>query len=160
MLSRGENVSLAAASLPASVVVTLSWTARTGLDADLSAFLCGEDGRVRTDDDFVFYNQPRGAGGAVTHLGKSSRGSVTLDQVRIDTAALPSDVAKVAIGASLDGSGSFGSLTEVAADSSAAPALRCEIDATEETALVFAEVYTRGGEWKVRAVGQGYRDGL
>jgi len=164
MLSRGENVALAAASLPASVVVTLSWTARPGLDADLSAFLCGEDGRVRTDDDFVFYNQPSGAGGAVTHLGKSSRGPVTLDQVRIDTAALPGDVAKVAIGASLDGSGSFGSLTgvavEVAADSAAAPALRCEIDATDETALLFAEVYLRGGEWKVRAVGQGYRNGL
>src|SRR5688572_14638948 len=98
MLSRGENVSLAAASLPPSVVVTLSWTARPGLDADLSAFLCGEAGTVRTDDDFVFYNQPSGAGGAVTHLGKTTRGSVTVDQVRIDTTALPRDVAKVVIG--------------------------------------------------------------
>jgi stress response protein SCP2 len=163
-LSRGENVSLAAASLPASVVVTLTWQARPGVDADLSAFLCGEDGTVRSDDDFVFYNQPSGAGGAVTHLGKGARGSVTVDQVRVDTAALPPDVAKVVIGASLDGGGSFGSLTgvavEVAADGSAAPALRCEIEATDETALVFAELYARGGEWKVRAVGQGYRNGL
>ena len=169
ILSRGENVSLAAASLPATVVVTLSWTtlswtAGPGLDADLSAFVCGEDGRVRSDEDFVFYNQPSGAGGAVTHLGKSQRGAVTVDQVRIDTSALPGDVAKVVIGASLDGGGSFGALTgvavEVAADPASAPALRCEIAATDETALVFAEVYTRGGEWKVRAVGQGYASGL
>lgn len=164
MLSRGENVSLAEAALPASVVVTLTWTARPGLDADLSAFLCGEDGKVRSDDDFVFYNQPRGAGGAVTHLGKSSRGPVTVDQVRIDTSALPADVAKVVIGASLDGAGAFGSLTgvgvEVAADQASTPAVRCEIAASEETALVFAEVYARGGQWKVRAVGQGYGNGL
>ena len=164
MLSRGENVSLAAASLPATVVVTLSWTALPGVDADLSAFVCGEDGRVRSDEDFVFYNQPSGAGGAVTHLGKGQRGAVTVDQARIDTSALPADVAKVVIGASLEGGGSFGSLSgvavEVAADPSSAPALRCEIAATDETALVFAEVYTRGGEWKVRAVGQGYATGL
>ncbi len=161
-------MSLAAAALPARVVVTLTWTTRPGTDADLSAFVCGEDGRVRSDEDFVFYNQPSGAGGAVTHLGKGQRGSATLDQVRIDTAALPAGVAKVVIGASLDGTGSFGSLQDVAvevaadgpADGSAAPALRCEIAATDETALVFAEVYTRGGEWKVRAVGQGYRNGL
>ena len=164
ILSRGENVSLAAASLPASVVVTLSWTARPGTDADLSAFVCGEDGRVRSDADFVFYNQPSGAGGAVTHLGKSQRGATTVDQVRIDTASLPRDVATVVIGASLDGTGTFGSLTgvavEVAADASGAPALRCEIEAAGETALVFAEVYSRVGEWKVRAVGQGYGNGL
>ena len=163
-LSRGENVSLAAASLPPSVVVTLSWTARPGTDADLSAFVCGEDGRVRTDADFVFYNQPTGAAGAVAHLGKSQRGTTTLDQVRIDTAALPAGVAKVVIGASVDGTGTFGSLgdvaVEVAAGTTTAAAVRCDIAATAETALVFAEVYLRAGEWKVRAVGQGYATGL
>ena len=157
-------MSLAAAALPARVVVTLTWTTSAGTDVDLSAFVCGEDGRVRSDEDFVFYNQPDGAGGAVVHLGKGQRGPATVDQVRIDTAALPGDVARVVIGASLDGAGSFGSLrdvaVEVAADGSTAPALRCEIAATDETALVFAEVYSRGGEWKVRAVGQGYRNGL
>ena len=155
ILSRGENVSLAAVSLPASFVVTLSWTTRPGTDADLSAFVCGDDGRVRSDADFVFYNQPTGAGGAVAHLGKSQRGGATVDEVRIDTAALPVGVAKVVIGASLDGAGTFGTLTDVAVEVAAGPgtvpALRCEIAGTDETALVFAEVYTRGGEWKVRA---------
>ncbi len=164
VLTRGGNVGLAQAGLTGPVVVTLTWNPAPGVDADLSAFLTTGAGRVRSDDDFVFYNQPAGAGGAVRHLGKSARGGVTVDQVRIDPAALPADVEKVVIGASLDGAGTFGSLTglavEVAPDGGAPAAIRCELAAGPETALVFAEVYRRGAEWKVRAVGQGYTNGL
>ncbi|WP_242530657.1 VWA domain-containing protein [Nocardioides aromaticivorans] len=164
MLTRGGNVGVTQAGLSARVVVTLTWDTKDGVDADLSAFLCTAAGKVRSDDDFIFYNQPRGAGGAVTHLGKGPRGSGTVDRVQVDMSALPADVDKVVIGASLDGSGSFGALTglgvEVAADEGAPAAVRCEIPATSETAMVFAEVYRRGGEWKIRAVGQGYTNGL
>ncbi|SFT53745.1 Stress response protein SCP2 [Geodermatophilus amargosae] len=164
VLTRGGNVGLAQAGLTGPVVVTLTWTPAPGVDADLSAFLTTAAGKVRSDADFVFYNQPSGAGGAVRHLGKTARGSATVDQVRIDPAALPADVEKVVIGASLDGAGSFGALSglavEVAAEGAAAPAVRCELVAGPETALVFAEVYRRGAEWKVRAVGQGFTDGL
>jgi stress response protein SCP2 len=164
VLTRGGNVGLAQAGLTGPVVVTLTWTPAPGVDADLSAFLTTAAGKVRSDADFVFYNQPSGAGGAVRHLGKTARGSATVDQVRIDPAALPADVEKVVIGASLDGAGSFGALSglavEVAAEGAAAPAVRCELAAGPETALVFAEVYRRGAEWKVRAVGQGFTDGL
>jgi stress response protein SCP2 len=164
VLTRGGNVGLAQAGLTGPVVVTLTWQPAPGVDADLSAFLTTGAGRVRSDDDFVFYNQPAGAGGAVRHLGKSARGGVTVDQVRIDPAALPADVEKVVIGASVDGAGTFGGLSglavEVAGEGAAVPAVRCELAAGPETALVFAEVYRRGAEWKVRAVGQGYTDGL
>ncbi len=164
VLTRGGNVGLAQAGLTGAVVVTLTWQPAPGVDADLSAFLTTAAGRVRSDDDFVFYNQPAGAGGAVRHLGKTARGGTTVDQVRIDPAALPADVEKVVIGASLDGAGTFGSLAglavEVAPDGGAPAAVRCELAAGPETALVFAEVYRRGGEWKVRAVGQGYTGGL
>ncbi len=164
VLTRGGNVGLAQAGLTGPVVVTLTWQPAPGVDADLSAFLTTGAGRVRSDDDFVFYNQPAGAGGAVRHLGKSTRGGATVDQVRIDPAALPADVEKVVIGASLDGGGTFGGLSglavEVAPDGGAPAAVRCELAAGPETALVFAEVYRRGAEWKVRAVGQGYTDGL
>jgi stress response protein SCP2 len=164
VLTRGGNVGLAQAGLTGPVVVTLTWTPAPGVDADLSAFLTTGAGRVRSDDDFVFYNQPAGAGGAVRHLGKSARGGATVDQVRIDPAALPADVEKVVIGASLDGAGTFGGLSglavEVAPDGGAPAAVRCELAAGPETALVFAEVYRRGAEWKVRAVGQGYTNGL
>jgi stress response protein SCP2 len=164
VLTRGGNVGLAQAGLTGPVVVTLTWTPAPGVDADLSAFLTTAAGKVRSDADFVFYNQPSGAGGAVRHLGKTARGGATVDQVRIDPAALPADVEKVVIGASLDGAGTFGALSglavEVAAEGATAPAVRCELAAGAETALVFAEVYRRGAEWKVRAVGQGFTNGL
>ncbi|PRY49643.1 stress response protein SCP2 [Geodermatophilus tzadiensis] len=163
VLTRGGNVGLAQAGLTGPVVVTLTWTPAPGVDADLSAFLTTGAGRVRSDDDFVFYNQPSGAGGAVRHLGKSTRGGATVDQVRIDPAALPPDVEKVVIGASLDGAGTFGGLSGLAVEvgpEGGAAAVRCELAAGPETALVFAEVYRRGAEWKVRAVGQGFTTGL
>ena len=81
MLTRGGNVGVTQAGLSARVVVTLTWDTKDGVDADLSAFLCTTSGKVRSDDDFIFYNQPRGAGGAVTHLGKGPRGAGTVDRV-------------------------------------------------------------------------------
>jgi stress response protein SCP2 len=165
VLVPGGNVGLSQVGLTgAPVVVSLVWTPVPGVDADLSALLTTASGKVRSDADFVFYNQPTGAGGAVRHLGKSQRGGVTVDQVQVDPAALPADIERVVIAASLDGTGTFGSLrglaVEVAAAGSAVAAIRCELAAGSETAFVFAEVYRRAGEWKVRAVGQGYAAGL
>lgn len=164
LLTRGGNVALSVVGLTGPVVVTLTWQPAPGLDADLSAFLTTAAATVRSDADFVFYNQPSGAGGAVEHLGKTARGGTTVDRVRIDPARVPADVETVVIGASLDGPGTFGGLTgvavEVAADAGAPAAIRCELPAGPETALVFAEVYRRGGEWKVRAVGRGWTGGL
>ena len=164
VLVPGGNVGLVEAGLGGAVVVTLTWEPVPGTDADLSALLCGADGTVRSDDDLVFYNQPSGAGGAVRHLGKATRGRATVDRVLIDPAALPADVDRVVVAASLDGPGTFGGLgglaVEVAEGPEAPPAVRCELAAGAETAVVFAEVYRRAGAWKVRAVGQGYRTGL
>ena len=163
-LSRGGNIGLAQVGLTGGpVVVTLTWVPVPGVDADLSAFLVGADGKVRSDADFVFYNQPEGAAGAVRHLGKQQDGGRTVDRAQVDVAALPSDVERVVIGASLDGGGTFGSLSGLAVEvgaPGAAPAVRCGLDATVETAMVFVEVYRRAGDWKVRAVGQGYDTGL
>ncbi|MGY1620452.1 VWA domain-containing protein [Geodermatophilus sp. SYSU D00691] len=160
----GQNVSLSQAGLEGEIVVTLAWTPMPGVDMDVSALLCGVDGKVRSDDDLVFYNQPAGAQGAVRHLGKAVREGVTVDRLRIAPAGLPDDVDKVVVGASLDGTGSFGLLAglavEVAEGTDAPAAIRCDLTAGPETALVFAEIYRRAGEWKVRAVGQGYTDGL
>ena len=163
-LSRGGNIGLTQAGLTGPIVVTLTWEMTNGVDADLSAFLCTPAGKVRSDEDFIFYNQPVGAGGAVKHLGKSQRGTTVVDQISIDVTSLPAEIEKVVIGASLDGHGGFGTLdglgVEVAADASVTPAIRAELAASNETGLVFAEVYVRNGEWKVRAVGQGYTNGL
>jgi stress response protein SCP2 len=160
----GGNVGLAQAGLDGAVVVTLTWTPAPGADMDLSALLCGAGGVVRSDADFVFYNQPLGGDGSVQHLGKSQRAGMAVDQLRIDPVRLPSDVDKVVIGASLDGAGTFGGFRGLAVEVAAAPeapaAVRCDLTAGPETALVFAEIYRRNGEWKVRAVGQGYTNGL
>ena len=166
-LSKGSNTGLADAGLASgTAVVTLSWQARPGLDADCSALLLAAvTGKVRSDDDFVFYNQPSGAGGAVRHLGKSVSGAVTVDRVQVATSQLPSEVDRVVVAASADGGtfGQLGALSVSLADASSpdTPLVRFDIpDATSETALLFVELYLRNGQWKVRAVGQGYDSGL
>ena len=91
-----------------SVRAVLTWTAGPGIpDVDVSALLLTEQGRVRSDDDFVFYNQPRHASGAVSHGGKSASGSVTTDVIRVDLGAMEAAISSVLIAASADG-GSFG----------------------------------------------------
>lgn len=157
VLTKGANAPLGAPS----VTVVLSWQGRPGVDADCSALLLAAGtGKVRSDDDFVFYNQPSGAGGAVRHLGKTA-GATTTDRVQVDTAQLPSDVDRVVVAASADG-GTFGQLgaLSVTVEGGAEPVRFDVADASSETAMVFVELYLRGGAWKVRAVGQGYDTGL
>ncbi len=167
-LSKGAN-----APLPtASVRVELRWTVGSGVpDLDVSALLLTDAGRVRDDDDFVFYNQPRHGSGAVTHLGKHLLGTAAngtgVDAVGVDTAALEPGIHRVVVTASTDGA-PFSRVTGLhlrVVDTSGGPdgpeVARFDVDdLTTETAVVFGEVYRRGGAWKVRAVGQGYATGL
>ncbi|MGW5109819.1 AIM24 family protein [Nocardia sp. NPDC004123] len=125
---------------------------------DVSALLLGANGRVRSDGDFIFFNQPVGPGVVYRH----GRGAG--DMVDVQTSALPADVDRVAITASLDGSGpatfaAAGTLT--AAIGSPAGTLTFPMNGlTSEAAVVCVEIYRRGDAWKVRAVGQGYDNGL
>ena len=152
-LTRGAN-----APLP-SATVTLSVACASAVD--VSALLVGTSGKVRSDADLIFYNAPQGPG--VTYLHPGPRG---VDAVTVDTAGVPGDVEKVVVTASLDGSGpqtfaQAGSMVVTVLDAAGADAVRFELtDLTTEQALICAEVYRRNGEWKVRAVGQGYDDGL
>ncbi|MFE5286784.1 AIM24 family protein [Nocardia sp. NPDC056611] len=134
-------------------------TVTCSVAVDVSALLLGADGRVRSDGDFIFFNQPVGPGVVYRH----GRGAG--DMVDVITAALPADVDKIAITASLDGSGpatfagAAGSLT--ATIGSDAGTLTFPMNGlTSEVAVVCVEIYRRGDGWKVRAVGQGYDDGL
>ncbi|MFD6157513.1 AIM24 family protein [Nocardia sp. NPDC060256] len=149
-LARGEN-----RPAPADRM-TVTVTCAAGVD--VSALLLNADGRVRTDADFVFFNQPVGPG--VTYRHGSGRG----DMVDVQTSALPPDVDKVVVTASLDGSGppTFAAAgTLLATIGSDSGALTFPMDGlTTETAVVCVEIYRRGGAWKVRAVGQGYDNGL
>ncbi|MCW2606824.1 MAG: stress protein [Frankiales bacterium] len=154
-LSRGANCPLP------SPVVTLSVACASPVD--VSALLVAQDGKVRSDADLVFYNAPTGPGVQYLSAAQGPRG---VDAVRVDTAAVPADVDKVVVTASLDGSGpatfnQAGSMVVTVLDASGADAVTFPLTGlTTEQALVCAEVYRRGNTWKLRAVGQGYDDGL
>ena len=155
-MAKGSNTPIGASRVRA----TLTWTPGAGLpDIDGSALLLRESGRVASDEDFVFYNQPAHPGGAVRHLGKTGGN----DSVEIDLSGLAADIDRVALAASADG-GTFGQvpgLCLLLADAgSGAELARFDIVAATETAMVTGELYRRNGQWKFRAVGQGYASGL
>ena len=165
-LTKGQNTALMGADhRPVHVVV--AWRdASGGRELDLSALLLGADHKVRSDADLVFYNQPTGADGCVRHLGKVPTELGGEDRVHLDLAELSIDVQTVAISASLeseDGAG-FGALDELrlkVLDQGGQALMTYDVvGAGTETALLLAEVYRREGGWKVRAVGQGWADGL
>lgn len=159
-MSKGANVPVAARE----VRVVLGWSGGPGApDADASALLLRADGRVRDDSDFVFYNQPQHASGAVRHLGKRREGDGTTDTVGVDLRALEPEIQRVVLGASADG-GTFGQLSRLRLsllDAATGQELAFfEMEATTETAFIGGELYLRGDQWKFRAVGQGYASGL
>ncbi|MET0864880.1 MAG: TerD family protein [Nakamurella sp.] len=160
-MTKGANLPVTATSVRA----VLSWADGPQIpDVDVSALLLTGQGRVRSDDDFVFYNQPRHKSGAVTHGGKSTAGRRQTDVITVDLGAVEPEIDSVLIAASADG-GNFGSVPGLALtlinDQGGAQLAIFEItDASTETAFVFGELYRRAGGWKFRAVGQGYDSGL
>ncbi|MGW1738004.1 AIM24 family protein [Nocardia sp. NPDC001965] len=136
----------------------LTVTVTCSAPVDVSALLLAAGGKVRSDGDFVFFNQPVGPG--VTYRHGQGGG----DAVDVQTPALPPDIDKVVVTASLDGSGpptfgSVGSLTATIAGPQGTLTFPVSKLSTE-TAVVCVEIYRRAGAWKVRAVGQGYDNGL
>ncbi|MCX5213128.1 TerD family protein [Kitasatospora sp. NBC_00240] len=166
VMAKGANVALPVAAVRA----VLRWNAVPGSpDVDASALLLGADGRVRSDADFVFYNQPRHPSGLVRHLPKHRTGQdgEVADTIEVELGKLPADVDRVVLAGSAEG-GSFRAVVRLrvllfdAAAGEGAPALAefSVTDAEEVTALLAAEIYRRDGGWKLRAVGQGYASGL
>jgi tellurium resistance protein TerD len=175
-LSKGGNLSLTKTS-PGLTVATvgLGWDPRTtageAFDLDASALLVGADGKVRSDADFIFYNQPRSAEGAVEHKGDNHTGQGDGDdeQIAIDLQAMPADVERVVVVVSIDQGearrqnfGQVRSAYSRVLDQDGAEIVRFDLseDAAPETAMIFSEIYRSGAEWKFRAVGQGYQSGL
>lgn len=147
-----------------SVRVELGWQGGAGVpDADASALLLADTGRVRSDDDFVFYNQPAHKSGAVRHEGKQ-QGPTVLDVLAVDLNRVEPGIDKIVIAASSDGGtfGQFQGLYVRVVDAAAGTEV-ARFDsqgATTETAFVLGELYRRQGGWKFRAIGQGYDSGL
>ncbi|MEJ8647352.1 TerD family protein [Streptomyces sp. MS1.AVA.3] len=145
-------------NLPLNAVrVAVDVTAPVRLD--VSGLLLAANGKVRSDDDFVFYNQPSGPG--VTHSAAAGGG----DTITVDTAAVPDGIEKIVVTASPDAPGATFAGTEPTgtvrnADDGSVLATFTPPQLGPETALVVVEIYRRNGAWKVRAVGQGYANGL
>ncbi|MFE3944359.1 TerD family protein [Streptomyces sp. NPDC059118] len=151
-MTPGSNIPLSAAR----VAVDVSAPVRL----DVSGLLLTVDGKVRSDDDFIFYNQPDGPG--VTYR---SGGGTAPDAIVVDTTAVPSGIEKIVVTASPDAAGqTFQGIEPTAtvrnADDGSVLATFTPPRLGAETALVVIEVYLRNGAWKARAVGQGYANGL
>ncbi len=159
-MRKGTNV-----PVPAQAVrVELGWRSGPGVpDVDASALLL-VSGKVRSDADFVFYNQAVHSSGAVRHEGKATAGDGVTDTLSVDLGRVEPAIETVVLAASSDGGG-FGQVPGLhirvvdAANGSEIARFDSE-DATVETAFVLGELYRRQGAWKFRAVGQGYSSGL
>ncbi|WFB09769.1 TerD family protein [Streptomyces sp. LX-29] len=175
-LAKGGNVSLSkAAPNLTQVLVGLGWDARstTGapFDLDASALMC-RSGRVLGDDYFVFYNNLRSPDGSVEHTGDNLTGEGDGDDesLLVDLSAVPAQVDKIVFPVSIHDADlrgqTFGQVSNAfirvvnKADGMELARYDLSEDASSETAMIFGELYRYGGEWKFRAVGQGYASGL
>lgn len=176
-LSKGGNVSLTK-SAPglASVLVGLGWDARVtdgkAFDLDASVFICGEDGKVLSDLDFVYFKNKVAQGGSVEHQGDNLTGEGDGDDeaVKVDLNALPETVKKLVFAVTIyeaeERGQSFGQVSNasirVLNQDGGAEIARYDLseDASTETAMIFGELYRHGGEWKFKAIGQGFAGGL
>jgi tellurite resistance protein TerA len=159
-MPKGSNVPVPSTALR----VELGWRSAPGVpDVDASALLL-VGGKVRSDADFVFYNQPAHASGAVRHEGKRDVGGRVTDTLLVDLARVEPAIETVVLAASADG-GTFAGVPDLYIEVRDA-ARSTEVarfdsrGATVETAFVLGEFYRRQGAWKFRAVGQGYGSGL
>jgi tellurium resistance protein TerD len=177
-LQKGGNVSLSKEEPGLKkVIVGVGWDPRPSMvgaafDLDASAFLLGASGKVRTDSDFVFYNNLRSEDGSVEHSGDNRTGVGEGDDERltIDLERVPQEVARIVVAVTIHeaearrqnfGMVAHGYIRCLNADTEREIA-RYDLseDCSTETAMIFGELYRSGSEWKFRAVGQGYKGGL
>lgn len=180
-LSKGGKVSLAKVAADAgvssltNVVVGLGWDVQRydggqDFDLDAAAFMLGASGKVRTDSDFIFYNNKVGQG--VEHTGDNRTGAGDGDdeQIKVDLTAVPADVEKIAFTVTIDQADvrnqNFGMVENayihIADAATGTDLIRYDLgeDFSVETAIVVAELYRHNGEWKFNAVGSGFAGGL
>lgn len=177
-LSKGQKVDLTKTNPGLTkVVVGLGWDTNkydggNDFDLDSSVFLLGENGKVSTDSDFVFYNNTTGGNGAVVHTGDNRTGAGDGDdeQVKINLPAIPANIQRVAFTITIHEAEkrnqNFGQVANAYArifnEETGEELIRYDLgeDFSIETALVVGELYRHNGEWKFSAIGSGYQGGL
>ena len=176
-LTKGGNVNLSKeAPNLTNMAVGLGWNPRAtdgqAFDLDAVAFLVNESGKVRTDADFIFFNNLKSSDGSVEHTGDNRTGEGDGDDevIKVDLTKVPADVSKVVFCAVIyDGQArnqNFGQVANayirIVNTQGGAEVARYDLseDSSTETAMIFGELYKNNGEWKFRAVGQGFSGGL
>ncbi|WOD62929.1 TerD family protein [Niallia taxi] len=176
MLSKGQKVDLTKSHPGLSTVtVGLGWDInQMGADYDLdaSAFLLGGNSKVLSDQDFIFYNNPNGAGGSVIYSGDNRTGIGHQDdeQIRIDLNRVPPSIQRVAFTITIHNAyekgQNFGHISNayvrIVNEGNQTELIRFNLgrEYTVETAIVAAELYRHNGEWKFNAIGSGFQGGL
>ena len=176
-LQKGGNVSLSKeAPGMQKMLIGLGWDVRAtdGADFDLdgSAFLLNASGKVRSDADFIFYNQPKSADGSVVHTGDNRTGEGEGDDetIIVELNKVPADVEKIAVAVTIHDAEArgqnFGQVSSAfircVNQDNGTEIARFDLseDASVETAMIFGEIYRHNGEWKFKAIGQGFKGGL
>ena len=176
-LQKGGNISLSKTTPNLkNVTIGLGWDARStsgdDFDLDASIFMVGANGKVRSDSDFIFYGQLRSACGSVEHTGDNRTGDADGDDEAINVVLdkVPSDITRLVVAVTIHEADvrrqNFGMVhnayIRVINSENDVELARFDLteDASVETAMIFGEVYRHNGEWKLRAVGQGYVGGL
>ncbi|MDQ8045319.1 MAG: TerD family protein [Solirubrobacteraceae bacterium] len=176
-LNKGGNVSLSKeAPGLTNISIGLGWDVRTtegaDFDLDASAILLGENGKVLSDNHFIFYNNLTSPDGTVEHTGDNLTGEGDGDDesINADLANMASEVQTIVVPVSIydaeNRNQNFGQVRNAfirivnRADNSEIARYDLSEDASSETAMIFGEVYRHGAEWKFRAVGQGWASGL
>jgi len=176
-LSKGGNVSLSKEDPSLTkILIGLGWDARStdgaDFDLDASAFLLAAGDKVRSDSDFIFYNQLKSTDGSVEHTGdnRTGEGEGDDESLKVLLTGVPAEIQKISVAVTIhDGENkrqNFGmvqnAFIRIVNDATGRELARYDLteDASVETAMIFGEVYRHGAEWKFRAVGQGYKGGL
>ncbi|HEY1133806.1 MAG TPA: TerD family protein [Nocardioides sp.] len=176
-LSKGGNVSLSKEAPGLTAIdIGLGWDVNTfsggDFDLDASAILLGSSGKVVSDQHFIFFNNLTSPDGSISHAGDNTTGEGDGDDevIKANLASVPADIERIVVAVSIydaeTRSQNFGAVRNafirVVNQANGSEIARYDLseDASVETAMVFGEVYRSGGDWKFKAVGQGYASGL
>jgi len=176
-LQKGGNVNLSKeAPGLTSLKVGLGWDIRAtdgaAFDLDGAVFLLNTSGKVRSDSDFIFYNNLKSADGSIVHSGDNTTGAGEGDDefVTIDLSKVPADIDKVVLGVTIHDAETrrqnFGMVGKAFircvnnANNQEVARYDLSEDSSTEAAMIFGEIYRNGADWKFRAIGQGFNGGL
>ena len=171
-LSKGSNLSLSKADPKLNkLIIGLGWDARstdgTDFDLDASAFMVKEDGKVRSNSDFIFYNQLRTPCGSVEHTGdnRTGEGEGDDESILVSLDKIPTDIISIFITVTIHDAEirkqNFGQVSQafvrIINKDSGVEVVRYDLseDASTETAMIFCQIYKHNNEWKFKAIRDG-----